>query len=129
MRPWLMEVNISPSLNTESPLDDMIKTRLMSDTFNMIGLKLNTREGSPEREDDLLGRSSRKPVKMLEKLNANNWLEILSNEDWEILFDAVEEEYRTGHYELIFPLKNNIDKYSKYFEVDRYNNHLLWKYK
>jgi len=124
-----MEVNISPSLNTESPLDDMIKTRLMSDTFNMIGLKLNTREGSPEREDDLLGRSSRKPVKMLEKLNANNWLEILSNEDWEILFDAVEEEYRTGHYELIFPLKNNIDKYSKYFEVDRYNNHLLWKYK
>lgn len=52
MKPWLMEVNITPSLNTESPLDNMIKTRLMSDTFNLIGLKLNTRDGKNEEDDD-----------------------------------------------------------------------------
>lgn len=46
-----------------------------------------------------------------------------------MLFESVEEEYRVGHYSLIFPLKDNIDKYSKYFEVERFNNNLLWKYK
>lgn len=33
-----------------------------------------------------------------------------------------------GDYELIFPLKNNIDKYSKYFFYDKGNeNEMLWK--
>ena len=39
LKPWLMEVNLSPSLATESPLDITIKANLIADTFNLIGVK------------------------------------------------------------------------------------------
>jgi hypothetical protein len=37
LKPWLLEVNLSPSLNTESALDISIKTKLLVDLFNMVG--------------------------------------------------------------------------------------------
>lgn len=39
LKPWLLEINLSPSLACESPLDTMIKTKLISDTFNLVGIK------------------------------------------------------------------------------------------
>jgi len=39
LKPWLIEVNLSPSMATDSPLDLTIKTNLLTDTFNMIGVK------------------------------------------------------------------------------------------
>jgi hypothetical protein len=34
-----MEVNLSPSLATDSPLDVKIKTGLLIDTFNLVGIR------------------------------------------------------------------------------------------
>ncbi len=39
LKPWLIEVNLSPSLATDSPIDHNIKTNLLSDTFNLVGIK------------------------------------------------------------------------------------------
>lgn len=39
MKPWLMEVNLSPSLATESPLDLKIKSNLFIDAMNLMCLK------------------------------------------------------------------------------------------
>jgi hypothetical protein len=39
LKPWLLEVNISPSMATDAPLDLMIKSTLCVDTFNLIGIK------------------------------------------------------------------------------------------
>lgn len=39
LKPWLLEVNISPSMATDAPLDMMIKSTLCVDTFNLIGIK------------------------------------------------------------------------------------------
>lgn len=36
LKPWLMEVNLSPSLATESPLDLKIKAALFLDTMNLM---------------------------------------------------------------------------------------------
>ena len=44
LRPWLLEVNVSPSLSSSSPLDKQIKTRLLSDTFYLIGFRLIDRK-------------------------------------------------------------------------------------
>lgn len=38
LRPWLLEVNLSPSLNTDSPLDLKIKGQMIADLFTMIGV-------------------------------------------------------------------------------------------
>jgi hypothetical protein len=39
LKPWLLEVNLSPSLATDSPLDMTIKSTCLSDVFNLIGVK------------------------------------------------------------------------------------------
>ena len=39
LKPWLIEVNLSPSLATESPLDITIKSNLIADVLTLIGIK------------------------------------------------------------------------------------------
>ena len=46
LKPWLIEVNLSSSMATESPLDLKIKSNLMCDTFNLIGIKKAVSERS-----------------------------------------------------------------------------------
>lgn len=38
LKPWLLEVNLSPSMNTDTPLDVEIKTKLLVDLFNLVGM-------------------------------------------------------------------------------------------
>ena len=52
----------------------------------------------------------------------------LSDEDIEILLDIEDEFHRRGHFEKLFPLKDNIDIYAGFFQSLRYNNLLLWKH-
>jgi hypothetical protein len=39
LKPWLIEINLSPSLACESPLDITIKSSLISDALSMVGVK------------------------------------------------------------------------------------------
>ena len=39
LKPWLLEVNLSPALSTDSPLDAYIKGNLISDTLTLIGIR------------------------------------------------------------------------------------------
>ena len=38
LKPWVLEVNVSPSLNSSAPLDRKIKTSLIVDILNLIGV-------------------------------------------------------------------------------------------
>ena len=42
-KPHILEVNFSPSLNADSPLDYHIKSNLLVDTLNLVGIKRNPR--------------------------------------------------------------------------------------
>lgn len=44
IRPWLLEVNVSPSLSSSSPMDKYIKTLLLSDSFYLTGFNLFDRK-------------------------------------------------------------------------------------
>lgn len=39
LKPWLLEVNLSPSMQTESPLDRQIKSNLLAEAMNLIRLR------------------------------------------------------------------------------------------
>lgn len=39
LKPWLLEVNLSPSMASDTPLDLSIKSTVITDTFNLIGIK------------------------------------------------------------------------------------------
>jgi len=38
LKPWILEVNLSPSMQADSPLDWQVKSSLLSDAFNLIGV-------------------------------------------------------------------------------------------
>ena len=40
LKPWIVEVNISPSLHSNSPLDVSIKGQMISDLLNLAGFML-----------------------------------------------------------------------------------------
>jgi hypothetical protein len=56
--------------------------------------------GSPERNRKLI-----------------EYVEGLTDEDFEILADLEEENSRRGHFTRIFPLASNADTYAKYFDT------------
>ena len=39
LRPWLLEVNVAPSLSSSSPYDKKVKTLLLCDTLHLIGFQ------------------------------------------------------------------------------------------
>ncbi|KAL3317902.1 Tubulin polyglutamylase ttll4 [Cichlidogyrus casuarinus] len=40
LEPWLIEVNISPSMHSDTPLDDAIKSKVLCDFYNLVGVEL-----------------------------------------------------------------------------------------
>jgi len=128
-----MEVNVCPSLNSSSPLDKKVKTTLMTDIMNLVGVQpYDKKKYEDELKKKLPGTETRKypnkNVNDVGDLNEENCLEKLSMDDWNILFETDEENYRRGNFERIFPTKDSIDLYSKYFEFQRYNNVMVWKW-
>ena len=43
-KPWLLEVNQSPSFGTDSPLDYEVKKSVLKDTFNLLNISMERRE-------------------------------------------------------------------------------------
>jgi len=53
LRPWLLEVNVLPSLSSSSPFDKHVKSMLLSDTLHLIGFNIfDRRKVDEERKAD-----------------------------------------------------------------------------
>ena len=57
-----------------------------------------------------------KNIRDLDDLNENNCLEKLSWQDWKVLFETDEENYRKGNFERIYPVKEKMGYYSQFFQ-------------
>ena len=117
-------------------MDRKIKHTLLTDTLNLIGIEYYSKKlFEKEKKKEKLKFQQKQDKKYfsrninnLENLSYRNCLEILSPEDWQMLFESVEELDRKGNFSKIFPLKGNIEAYKNLFEFNRYNNNVLWKY-
>ena len=148
LKPWLIEVNVSPSLSSSSPLDKRIKNKLLCDTFHIIGFKpYNHREedrlqergnmerlhhGSSHKSRPSTGsrRNSREFVSRNVLQLSPGKLSNLSDKDMEVLYEMEEEYARRGDFTRIYPTADpDLNAYySQFFECARYNNTLvnLW---
>jgi tubulin polyglutamylase TTLL4 len=97
LKPWIMEVNVCPSLSSSSPMDRKIKHILLTDTLNMIGMEHMTKKDkdnlNEKKKDRLFAmrqdrRFFSKNINNLENLNYENCVDILSPEDWLVLFES-----------------------------------------
>ena len=99
LKPWIMEVNVCPSLSSSSPMDRKIKHILLTDTLNIIGMEHMTKKDkdnlNEKKKDRLFAmrqdrRFFSKNINNLENLNYENCADILSPEDWLVLFESEE---------------------------------------
>ena len=57
LKPWLLEVNVSPSLSSSSILDKKIKTSLLCDIFNLVGIiPYNKKKHTINKDEKRLAR-------------------------------------------------------------------------
>ena len=108
LKAFLLEVNDGPSLSLYDNMDRDIKTKLMADTFNLIGIV-------PFAHDE-----TQKPMDEI--------YEYTDRSEEEIDYALCEFSRPKGNYERIFPVKNNIERYKKLF-LDNLTkeNQLLWE--
>mmetsp|Transcript_9081 Transcript_9081/g.33510 ORF Transcript_9081/g.33510 Transcript_9081/m.33510 type:complete len:717 (-) Transcript_9081:877-3027(-) len=139
LKPWIIEVNVSPSLSSSSPLDKQIKGHLITQTFHMLGCTPYKRRDykdhqEQERRDRLLGLAPSSNLHSLRstlykrtmfELQRSKRLDFLTDDDRDVIMHFEDEHSRRGNFERIFPTKNSNDKYGKFFENERYNNVLL----
>jgi len=141
LKPWLIEVNVSPSLMGSSPLDQKIKGTLMADVFHLTGMvpfdesalktekanekamrmagtyKSIKKNSSGRMLQDLWRKNPHRP----ETVNLGN----LSDEDWEMIYDLEDEYSRRGHFTRLFPNTETCSHFLRYFQSPRFNNALL----
>lgn len=125
LNPWLLEVNTSPSFATEAQLDFDLKSKLLTEAFNIVGLNRETEEDKVRRfkTNSKLETFLSFGASKLRKKQAEG--QSLAKNKKECLMSEVREELaRAKDFKLIFPC-TSVDLYTKYFEEDRPNNKLL----
>jgi len=148
LKPWLLEVNICPSLSSGSPLDKRIKTKVVADVLTLSGVHPPTAlwKLSPESVNWPTGATGKEPcldeneaasgctlpademAKRARKLAAcsspQEALAMFDETAWELVIESHEEDMRSGGLERIFPGPNS-GQYVRYCEQETYCNCVL----
>ncbi|XP_023939031.2 tubulin monoglutamylase TTLL4 isoform X2 [Bicyclus anynana] len=146
LKPWLLEVNISPSLHSASPLDIHVKGPLVSTVLNIaqfqVPVKTNIDVLSKEKPTKLAGLpyDSRLYTVYLSKeerdkhiiytnmddrdMYLRDILSTLTPDDVRHLIQAEDELTQTGPMERVFPTEHS-HKYLGYLAGPRYYNRLF----
>lgn len=148
LKPWILEVNISPSLHSNTALDVSIKGQMIRDLLNLAGFRIphgeaqSVASSSPSSSTSSLCGGNRERTKpdlsVDEKVKRafyltqryaeqdlfSTVLDVLTPEDVRILAESEDELTRKGEFERIFPSPSS-SRYLRFFECPRYLNILL----
>lgn len=115
LKPWLLEVNHSPSFSTDSDLDYDLKLSLITDTIKLLGLSPSRKAKYKktklkEMDDRKMGVQTAAIKKIKEAQREDAWAKRLNH-----------EQINWGNYELIYPssIKENNIKYERYLEESK----------
>jgi tubulin polyglutamylase TTLL4 len=152
MKPRLLEVNIFPSLSSSSPMDKRIKTVLVSDLFQLVGVpfvdaRREAQQLDKAKQERLHGikpprqvtttilqkekdahRRRRTFEELLQGSASSLLLSQIEGEDLQLVKEMEEELHRCGHFRRIFPTAQSFDKYSELFDSMRYRNLLCMRW-
>ncbi|KAM9774169.1 tubulin polyglutamylase ttll6 isoform 1-T2 [Syngnathus typhle] len=109
MRPWLLEVNHSPSFTTDSPLDREVKDALLLDTLLLINLNACNRSKITKEE-----RKRSKERLQENRTKAARAEELLQRQAASVQQIETYETNHMGGFRRIFPREGE-DKYDKFF--------------
>lgn len=105
--PYLLKISKRPDLSIYDKADKIINEKIFIDTLNIIGIIPFSHDEKGEPLDEVYKFDS-----TVNELVENAFCELTRPK---------------GSYDLIFPLKKNIDEYKKYFRKKLPENELFWK--
>jgi len=105
LKPWLLEVNLSPDLVVHGEYEGELKVQVMNDLFNILGMT---------------------PYSHLTGLAMEGECHYKDSIDEAVQQSICEFTRPLGSFEHIFPRKENIGYYEKFFEKVSPNNQALW---
>lgn len=145
LKPWLLEVNLSPSLATDAPLDLKIKSHVVADWLNLTGIGLVdpiSKNKSIKDENSRIKSASggyssghhtqiNRPMTSISRAmksqnSTTSTLDCdLSNEETKILKYFREQHMRRGGFLRIFPRPDSWEKYGRFLQYRTTFNALL----
>ncbi|KAL4237970.1 Tubulin polyglutamylase ttll5 [Mactra antiquata] len=139
MKPWVLEVNLSPSLACDSPLDMKIKGNMLCDLFSLTGIichdpMMRTLQQSKRNQDIALKMAARakkqRPssagsLKKDPQSATNKAMSGLNSEEIRVLRRVKEEDSRKGGWVRIFPTADSWDLYSSFLQFSTTHNVML----
>ena len=105
--PYLLEVNRRPDMHIFDEMDKVVKENIFVDTLNIVGIVPFSHDEKVETLDEVYKYNS--------KIDEN------------VDYAYCELTRPRGSFDLIFPLKDNIDKYKKFFRINLLENEKFWK--
>ena len=136
---WLLEVNLSPSMNCDAPIDQKIKGELISDLFTLAGVTsvVNRHSKASTTQNKALNYlaymqktvipSGSKGKKNYESQNRQGFEKDDLKEEKAIIKETNDEFKRRGNFERIFPSEFSVN-YKNLFERERPYNTILFNY-
>ncbi|XP_075362643.1 LOW QUALITY PROTEIN: tubulin polyglutamylase TTLL13-like [Mycteria americana] len=112
LKPWLLEVNHSPSFTTDSPLDREVKDALLCDTINLINVHACNKRKVLEEDKQ---RAKERLLQAHQTLRASRREELESNQ---AAWLSQAEQYENSHlggYRRIYPACGT-EKYEPFFK-------------
>ncbi|XP_070159116.1 tubulin polyglutamylase TTLL5 [Polyergus mexicanus] len=128
LKPWLLEVNLTPSLGCDSPLDVRLKSALIADLFTLIGIpavdpilrsqNLNRAAVNSNKKISYRRVQSAEilPQEIKKDINRSNKNKSLSSEQQRIIASAKAQFERRGGFVRIFPSSKSWELYSQYLD-------------
>ncbi|XP_041351009.1 tubulin polyglutamylase TTLL5-like [Gigantopelta aegis] len=150
LKPWILEVNLSPSLACDTPLDLKIKSNLLCDLFGLAGVvchdpMMRTMHQSKRNQDiaaKIAARSKSARVRPLsaaskprpmsantpvasifnEKPSSNSAMSGLNSEEIKMVRRIKEEDQRRGGWVRIMPTADSWEIYSYFLQFNTTHN-------
>ena len=120
LTPWLMEVNLSPNLHYDAPIDLKIKGEMVSEIFDIMRIV-----PYDLRNENYYNNSKYNKInKVINSIKELKNFKI-GKEFKEMIWDCYEESKRLIHFERIFPCENYMN-YRKFFDEERDINVILY---
>lgn len=104
LKAWLLEVNLSPSMSADSPLDWHIKSALITDAFNLVGICRDPFSAAA-------GRRACQARPCRSELAVDELLENLGTDELKTLAHALSESSRVTNFIRLHPTSSTVERY------------------
>ncbi|XP_031625229.1 tubulin polyglutamylase ttll-4 isoform X2 [Contarinia nasturtii] len=128
LRPWLLEVNLSPSLGIDTPLDTKVKSAMLTDLLTLIGVPAQSPQATRTDGKGMRFKSSGSSVPASSRRSyaemkgttasgASKRLSMgLSAEESRVLKNVKAQNARRGGFIRIFPTQDSMQRYGMFLD-------------